>query len=204
MKKLSYILILLTAFACDEKSSSSNAITEVVELKEINSTKAISTDILINGSEVLYDCFNCTPSYTDSVNVFAKKDTVTNILFHLVLGDFYFSGLEIYRQENEVFLLAKTNHTYGHSQSYLYRIDTITFKASAIEIPKSKIVIPDSLEFWKEIGLQLENNTFTGGASFRSALNRETYYLERELDLKKTKNNTYQLSIKNEQLTKEK
>jgi hypothetical protein len=201
MKKPLYIIFLLF-ISCANQSTRNG---KEVRLDDKNPIGAAvhSTAIFINGYELFYNCFNCTPSYTDSVSVFAKKDTAINALFNLVLGDFYFSELEVFRQENEVFLLAKTDHTYGHSQSYLYHIDTTSFKTSAIELLKSEIVIPDSLEFWKAFGLQIENNKLTSVASFRSELNREKYYLEQELSLQKTKNSTYKLNIITEQLIKD-
>lgn len=163
-----------------------------------------STELFINGYELLYDCFNCTPSYNDSVIVYAKKDTVTKELFRYVLGDFYFAGITPFKQDDETFLLAKTSHTYGHSNGYLYHIDTTTFKTTRIDPPQRKTTIPDSLEVWKEFGLQLEDSILWDGASFTSKVNSNKYYLTITYDLQKTSSANYRLIIKNEKLLKDK
>lgn len=193
------MFFLLFASSCTNPSEEQ----EVVIEHKNPEAQTYSTELFINGYELLYDCFNCTPSYNDSVIVYAKKDTVTEELFRFVLGDFYFAGITPFKQDGETFLLANTSHSYGHSAGYLYHIDTATFKTSAIELPDSEIVIPDSLEFRNDFGLQLENGKLLGGTSYRSEVNRESYYLENEYTLQEV-SNVFYLEIENEQLVKEK
>jgi hypothetical protein len=196
-------VLLIAFFSCTDKPSTGTVSLESKEQTAESTTKTISTAIVINTHELGYTCFNCTPSYTDSVTVFAKKDSTTKALFTLVLGDYYFSALEVFRQQKEVFLWVQTSHTYGHTLGYLYHIDTTTFEATAIKPPKSNFAIPDSLEIWRIVELQLENNEFTNDASFRSAVNKETYTYTGKLALQKTNNNKFSLHIINEQLVKE-
>lgn len=196
-------VLLIAFFSCIDKPSTATVSVESKEQTADSTTETISTNTVINAHELGYTCFNCTPSYTDSVTVFVKKDSTTKALFTLVLGDYYFSALEVFRQKKEVFLWVQTSHTYGHTLGYLYHIDTTTFEATAIEAPKSNFAIPDSLEMWRTVELQLENNAFTNQASFRSAVNMETYLYTGKLALQKNNNNTFSLQFINEQLVKE-
>jgi len=201
MKKLLYIIIPLFIISCANPSARKGK--EVLFDDNQQGVEIISTAIFINGYELFYKCYACTPSEADSVIVFARKGKRTNELFRLKFGDFYFSGVSTFKHENETFLFAQAGHTYGHTAGYLYHIDTTTFKTSAIELPKSKIVIPDSLELWKDFGLQWVNNKLVGGASFLSAEMREKFYLEQEFTLQKSGSRKYELKIKTEELTKD-
>jgi hypothetical protein len=204
MKTLPYIFLVLLIVSCTitpTEKEIENTITP--EVNTIEAIQTHSTELFLNGYELLYDCFNCTPSYNDSVIVYAKKDTATKELFSYVLGDFYFGGITPLKHDGETFLLTTLNHTYGHSEGYLYHIDTTTFKITIIDTPHRKTTIPDSLEIWKEFGLQLEEGKLWDGASFRSQVNRDKYYLTITYDLQKTNNANYRLMIKNEQLIKE-
>jgi hypothetical protein len=204
MKNLTYIFLVLLVASCTNtpiEQKSEDTITP--EENTIEAVQTHSTEFFLNGYELLYDCFNCTPSYQDSVIVYAKKDTVTKELFRYVLGDFYFGGITPLKHDGETFLLTTLNHTYGHSEGYLYHIDTSTFKTTIVEPPQRKTTIPDSLEIWKEFGLQLEEGILWDGASFTSKVNRDKYNLTITYDLQKTNNTNYRLIIKNEQLVKE-
>jgi len=204
LKPVPYIFILLLFASCFNKPTEKEV--ENTISHEANTIKAIqthSTEIFLNGYELLYDCFNCTQTYNDSVIVYAKNDTAYKELFRYVLGDFYFAEINTLKHDGETFLLNTLAHTYGHSEGYLYHIDTNTFKTTIIDLPKRKTIIPDSLESWKEFGLQLDDGILWDGASFRSNVNREKYYLTITYDLQKNSNHNYGLIIKNEELTNE-
>lgn len=204
MKNLPYLFLMLLVVSCAYKPNEQKS-EDTITPKEntIKSIQTHSTELFLNGYELQYECFNCTPGFNDSVIVYAKKDTVTKELFRYVLGDYYFGGITPLKHDGETFLLTTLNHTYGHTEGYLYHIDTTTFKTTIIQPPQRKTTIPDSLEIWKGFGLQIEDSVLWNGASFRSQVNRDKYYLTITYELQKINNANYHLIIINEELIKE-
>jgi hypothetical protein len=204
MKNLPYLFLMLLVVSCANKPNEQKS-EDTITPKEntIKSIQTHSTELFLNGYELQYDCFNCTPSFNDSVIVYAKNDTVTKELFRYVLGDYYFGGITPLKHDGETFLLTTLNHTYGHTEGYLYHIDTTTFKTTIINLPQRKTAIPDSLAVWRDFGLQLEESVLWYGASYRSEENRDKYYLTITYELQKINNADYRLMIIYEQLVKE-
>jgi hypothetical protein len=205
LKNLPYIYLVLLFVCCANKPiEQKNEDTITPKENTIEAIQAHSTELFLNGFELMYDCYNCSPSYHDSVIVYAKKDYAIYELFRYVLGDYYFGGITQIKHDGKAFILTTLNHTYGHTEGYLYHIDTTTFKTNPIELTQSNmVVIPDSLELWKDFGLQLDDSVLWSGASYRSKENRDKYYLTITYELQKISNANYRLIIKNEKLVKE-
>jgi hypothetical protein len=87
-------------------------------------------------------------------------------------------------------------HTYGHSEGFLYFLNTKEMKTYAVKIVSKKgLKLPDSLYVHKSFELSLnEDKTFSSSASIRSRMGTYRGYWQIKYHLKQLKTNTFVLA----------
>ncbi|NMH26820.1 hypothetical protein [Flavobacterium silvaticum] len=209
------MICLLIFIGCtkQQKQLVPKAKTESVEKLQLPSTNDLlrkKPDTLnvpiakVNGFDLVYDCMGCRQTISDSIAVYAKKDSIKKLLFKLPILDFYVDDVSHFKYKGYDFIYVGSTHTYGHSQGYLYYLNTRNMETYAVEIrptkrsPTSKS--EDTLEIHKYFDLTKdEHNNLGGGASYWEKKTRHRYYSEWSYSLVKAGKNKFVLVSKNDE-----
>ncbi len=124
----------------------------------------------IDGYDLLYNCKNCISSYSESISVFAKKDTIKIKLFdYYKFGGNYLDGISLRYFNNHPFIYIHSTHTYGHSLGDLYALDLENLKVNYVNKIEHNLKIPDSIYMRNFSGVEIDSSgDFTFGASYRN------------------------------------
>lgn len=162
----------------------------------------------VNGFDLVYDCMGCRQTISDSIAVYARKDSIRKLLFKLRIFDFYVDEVSEFKYKGYSFIYVGSTHTYGHSQGYLYYLNTRNMQTYAVGIRTTKRLpisrSADTLEIHRYFDLTKdEHNNFGRGATYWSKETRHRYYSECGYSLVKTGKNKFVLVSKNDQTWRE-
>lgn len=145
----------------------------------------------INQYKLTYDCHGCHSAISESITVHYWQNGKKTSLLDQVIFDFYVDEVSPFKWKGFDFVYVGSTHTYGHSQGYLFYINTATMKAYPVKINNSNYKIADSIHTRKYFELTRKpNNKFTYSASTFTETGK-TGYLEGYYSLKKTGNNKF-------------
>ncbi len=153
---------------------------------------------ILKGVELFYDCLNCSSTMSEDVRIFAKKNGKRTDLATIQIADMYVSDAVAFSKNGGDFVYINSDHTYGHSQGYLYSIDLKNLHAYRVNQIESYSKAPDTLEPWKFFGLQRdEKGDFYSGETYHSHDEDSGYkYSETRYDLVKVRGNIFLLMPK--------
>lgn len=217
MKKIVLIITVLSLLSCSEKTSKQIPV-RAKQKENINTrsdtTKLVTKTLIeeptnfygipfgqINDTEFIYDCLDCKSSTSGEIIVHSKKNKSQKKLFNLDVEDFYLHEIKLLNIKNNYFIYVQTDHTYGHSQGYLYYLNVermITFPVKII--PKYEKVAADTMHVHKYMNLITSDyKTFKNGYTYferQDNGNGDPIYLEYEMILKKKGENNFVLLCK--------
>lgn len=204
-----YFILLLFFISCKQKEQAVRTLSPLDTIASVTEMTYEKTGLkgrpfgTIKGLELAYDCYGCNTASTDYIIAYAKKAASKDTLFRLDFGGYYITDITLINIEGQPFIYVDSEHTHGHSEGYLYALDTDKIMAHRVRAQKSNFKIPDSLYLRNFFGLvRNENNTFGFGGTLRSEKTGENYVYSGDYKWISKAKTGYILEPYNETITK--
>ena len=121
----------------------------------------------LNGYEIVYDCYGCRKTSSDSAVIYARKYTRSIKLLTVEFDGNYIIDIAVKYFLNHPFLYITSGHTHGHFNGELYALDMVNINATGVLEHDGKIKIPADLTFRNNNGIVI---------SEKGELTHEMYY----------------------------